>query len=110
MSVRPNISVLTFQSRKTSRARIRMPARTATSMIHQGTPVCCATVGSGDTVNITCNQQPHKGKIVLDPALVSSQTKKDIYTLEVFSDFVCFTYISVRSSQNDVFTLTVKDK
>lgn len=61
-SVRENISVLTFQSRNTSRARIRMPARTATSRIHQGTPVCCTTVRSGDTVNITWNHQPNEKK------------------------------------------------
>lgn len=76
MSVRPDVPFLTFQSRKTSRARIRMPARTATRMIHQGTPVCCATVGSGDTVNITCNHQPNKRKIILDPALVSRIPQK----------------------------------
>lgn len=61
--VRCDVSILTFQSRNTSRARIRTPARTATSMIHQGTPVCCATVRSGDTVNITWNHYPNKRKL-----------------------------------------------
>ena len=54
-----SVLVLTFQSRNTSRARIRTPARTASSMIHQGTSVCGATVRSGDTVKITWN---HKQK------------------------------------------------
>lgn len=62
MSVRPDVPLLTFQSRKTSRARIRIPARTATRMIHQGTPVCWATVGSGDTVSITCHRHPTREK------------------------------------------------
>lgn len=51
---------LTFQSRNTSRARIRTPARAATSMIHHGIPVCCATERSGDTVNVTWNHHPNK--------------------------------------------------
>lgn len=111
---------LTFQSRNTSRARIRTPARTATSMIHQGTPVCCATVGSGDTVNITCNHHPNKkGKKCVIQLYTEGSLRTCIWNLEVFSrckiylfihSILCSAYISVRSSQNDVFSLTVEDE
>lgn len=53
---------LTFQSRYTSRAKIRTPARTAASMIHKGTTPCCATVLSGDTVTLTWQKTEEGGK------------------------------------------------
>lgn len=56
-------SELTFQSRYTSRAKIRTPARTATSMIHQGTPPCCATVLSGDTMTLTWREREGGGGV-----------------------------------------------
>lgn len=123
-SVRCDVSILTFQSRNTSRARIRTPARTATSMIHQGTPVCCATVRSGDTVNITWNHYPNKRKLRVkfifgqqDPSkmcikaggfLKVQKKTKTFFILFIFQ--WSNTYISVRSSQNYVFSLTVKDE
>lgn len=120
-SCRCDVSLLTFHSRYTSRARIRTPARTATSMIHQGTPVCCATVCSGDTVSITWNQYPNKRKLRVRFSFGQQDPSKSVWKLEVFSGYKRYlftlfifqwsnTYISVRSCQNYVFSLTVKDE
>lgn len=106
MLVRRDVPVLTFQSRNTSRARIKMPARTATSMIHQGTSVCCATVRSGDTVNVTCNHHTNKIKTMLDSA--TKDTFFKLHCLFYFFYLRSTAYIGVRSCQDYVFSLTVK--
>jgi hypothetical protein len=48
---------LTFHSKNTNRASIRIPARTARRMIHQATPEYWATVFEGNTVTRTCRAQ-----------------------------------------------------
>lgn len=69
-------NIPTFHSRNTNKAKIKMPARTATSMIHQGTPLCCVTAPSGDTVTVTCEIKHQSKEQPREEARQAQDTKQ----------------------------------
>lgn len=79
-----------------------MPARTATSMIHQGTPPYCATALSGETATVTCDNTSTWCK-------PSDRVSQDQGRTQFIIKCSCLVaYINVGSFQDHVFGLRVQ--